>query len=320
MKPAATILATATLTMSLADAQEPAQQEEVQVINDHLHSPASWMMRVQGADGSYAGANGRPSLAATSLCMLAMLGDGSTLRSGPYRTALKKAIRWVQTRQDENGLFAGEAATATRDHAIATYAMIEAIGQSKSRGTLRASGERALAALARVRHPDGGWTVNPATPFTDARSTGWSTLAMLSGAEFGLEAATIQNALTWFDEQRQATPVDHAIAICCSLSAGRDPRKHPGISESADIVIEHAVPTDPEQAFWTTYGLFRLGGPRWKRWQHKIEATVLPQQITDPEDDSYSSWPPAPPFGRERTTALQLLTLSVYYRFSCLVR
>jgi hypothetical protein len=42
----------------------------------------------------------------TGLAMLAMLGDGNTLRAGPYKDNLKRAAGWLRAQQQPNGLSA----------------------------------------------------------------------------------------------------------------------------------------------------------------------------------------------------------------------
>jgi len=287
-----------------------------------VHScPAAepWMIKVQAEDGSYAGADGRPSVAATSLCMLAMLGDGSTLRGGPHKGALKKAFRWLRAQQDRDGRYVGAAAASTRDHALATYAMVEALGLSKWK-LHRVAVEDALTALSRMRHPDGGWTANPATPFSDARTTGWSAMAALSAEHFGFRSAPSKGLLQWFDELRAETVTDEAVRLSCALYAGRDPREHPEMSRAADRIVAQAKLADPEQTYWASYALYQLGGKRWSRWQDKVKAKILASQITDHDDEHATSWAPIAPFGRARTTALQVLTLEAYFRYSRLVR
>jgi hypothetical protein len=67
----------------------------------------------------------------TGLALLAFLGDGSTMRTGPYREVIKKGITWLKEQQQENGLFGQNASNDfIYDHAIATYAMCEAYGLS----------------------------------------------------------------------------------------------------------------------------------------------------------------------------------------------
>src|SRR5690606_1639328 len=71
----------------------------------------------------------------TGLALLAFLGDGSTMRSGPYKEVVKKAVVWLKDQQDQNtGLFGTNLShDFVYDHAIATYAICEAYGLSKTR-------------------------------------------------------------------------------------------------------------------------------------------------------------------------------------------
>ena len=53
----------------------------------------------------FSGADGQPDLEATSLTALALLGAGNTLRSGPYKATLQKAVDWLIARQRSDGSF-----------------------------------------------------------------------------------------------------------------------------------------------------------------------------------------------------------------------
>lgn len=72
---------------------------------------------LQRPDGSWAG-----ELRATSLVLLALLGDGQTLGQGPYREQMRKGLGWLLSQAGKDGdLGGGEAKT----HALATGALAD---------------------------------------------------------------------------------------------------------------------------------------------------------------------------------------------------
>ena len=81
----------------------------------------------------------------TSLSLLAFLGDTNTLRAGPHRDTVKRAVRWLLKQQEHSSGKIGAAAgrEGLRDHAIATWALCEAAGMSALHIPKRAS-QRAL--------------------------------------------------------------------------------------------------------------------------------------------------------------------------------
>ena len=70
---------------------------------------------------------------ATGLAVLAFLGAGNTMRSGPYKDQVKAGVRWLIGQQDQQSGLIGTAQSHDfiYSHAIATWALCEAYGLSK---------------------------------------------------------------------------------------------------------------------------------------------------------------------------------------------
>src|SRR5690606_16942711 len=103
-----------------------------------------WLVRAQAGDGRFpalwrpadAGPDEVPAsehdLRTTAFAALAMLGDGSTMRSGPYRPQVKRAVFWLIGRRDERGrLGFAVGPDWILDHAVATAALCEAASLSE---------------------------------------------------------------------------------------------------------------------------------------------------------------------------------------------
>jgi hypothetical protein len=91
----ATLLATGTK----ARGEEPPREYRT-TINKGLE----YLARSQHKDGHWEGVNGRYTISVTSLCGLAMLCEGSTLREGKYRDNLRRAADYLVDRVQVNGL------------------------------------------------------------------------------------------------------------------------------------------------------------------------------------------------------------------------
>ena len=68
--------------------------------------------------------------------------------------------------------------------------------------------------------------------------------------------------------------------------------------------------------------MFQLGGAPWEAWNHFLKQSVLPHQSAAPHEDG--SWEPDGNWlgvmgGRLASTALNVLTFEVYYRYPPLV-
>ena len=182
---------------------------------------------------------------ATGLALLAFLGKGNTLRSGPHTDVVKKAVKWLRSQQGLNGLFGTNAShDFIYDHAIATYAMCEAYGLSDYK-TLRKNAQKGINYLESHRNPYACWRYQPRDNDNDISVTGWCIMAYKSAKDFGLDINTqaLKTSLVFLDEL-----TDMASGHCGYTQKGELSSRHPG---------DHAqrFPIDKGDAM-TAVGLF----------------------------------------------------------------
>ncbi|MEO6597667.1 MAG: prenyltransferase/squalene oxidase repeat-containing protein, partial [Planctomycetota bacterium] len=340
----------------------------------HIDNALEWLARHQDSDGRWDcdgfmkhDVSGEPcsgpgnavhDVGVTGLALLALLGDGSSLRQGRYRDQVRRAALWLRQQQEENGLIGGAAASDfIYDHAIAAYALCEAYGLS-SYETLRPAAQKALDYLQAHRNPYGAWRYQPRDGDSDTSITGWCVLAMCSGKHFGL--AVDENALriaeTWLasctapdghvgyrraGELSARKPGRHATAfppertdaltavgLFCRYFLGQNPAEQSTMSGAAGR-LRSRQPTWDQQTgtvdfyywYYGTYAMFQVGGPAWRDWSKALGKAVLPTQHTS--GNLKGSWDPIDAWGedggRVYSTALLALTLQVYYRYGRLV-
>lgn len=262
--------------------------------------------------------------------LLAMLGDGSTMRAGPSRLQIRHGVGWLVKQQDDRGRFALRADPEwLGDQAVATYALIEAARLSRYR--LRVpTAARATAALARelaVRRP---------VPGADVRV--WSRLCVLGLQRFAVEAA----AIDWLDADQAAAlatqlraaaePLEQILAALppCELRTARELAAAELLQEVGGLGPEDraAAPAswpvdpaaDPLATFFAAATALRRGKEAWAKVAPGLEAAVIETQITDlARRDVYGTWDPAGSFGAEHgrlgQSAVSMLGLEVYYRY-----
>lgn len=295
----------------------------------------------------------------TGLAMLAMLGDGSSLRSGPYKDHLVRATRWLKSQQGDNGRFGSNAShDFIYDHAIATYAMSEAYGLSKME-PLKPIAQRGINYLESHRNPYSVWRYQPRDNDNDISVTSWCLLACKSGKDFGLQVNN--NALmlgaTYLDqvsgpdgkhgytkpaEGSSRMPGDHATrfpiergealtaaGLFCRFFLGQDPKQKPVMKAAARRLLKKLPKWDVKAGsidhyywYYGTYAIFQMGGNAWKTWSKHINKALLPNQ--DQEGNSAGSWAPKGVWGQQGgrvySTALSVLALEASFRYSRLVR
>ena len=289
----------------------------------------TWFSRHQASDGTWANAAGEPDLEATCLCTLALLGDGSTMRAGPYRLQIKNAMRWLLNQQQADGTFASTGRDCIREQALATYLMVEAAGLSKYR-LLWQPAISGLQAVMAHRDANGGWRSHGDQEHTDARTTGWCTLAILSARRFqdsvpddlNLPASlpATKELLTWFDQHPAKTTEAAAIDLLCRRFAGQAATVRPELLHAANRPLADSQARDAYEVFWTTYALSHVGGTHLQHWQEQLK-DLAATKAHDLEDlYQYGSWPPSGELSRAATTALFALSEQVYYRYAKLLQ
>jgi hypothetical protein len=305
----------------------------------------TWLIARQDADGrwdadgfmrheergAFSGGGGLPGDGAvTGLALLALLGDGSTLRSGPHKAPIKRAVRWLIEQQAAPGGLCSDAGfRAPCHHAIATLALCEAFGMSRYR-SLREPVQRAVDRLGSLRVADdagyGNWPLRDRLVLL-----GWSIKAFGSATEFGLRTPpdAIASILASLDRYRRADPIMvAALELTCRLALRQDPAQVPAIEVAAKLLGDHPpvwdkVDLDLDRCCFAAYALYRLGGARWKLWSsHLCNAIVKTQRLG--AGNARGSWDPVGPGGaiggRVYSTAIGALSQQVFYRYSQLVR
>jgi len=295
----------------------------------------------------------------TGLAMLAMLGDGSTLRSGPYKSQLKLAAKWLQSQQSPNGRFGSNAShDFIYDHAIATYAMCEAYGLSNYK-LIKHSAQKGINYIESHRNPFAVWRYQPRDGDNDLSVTSWCLMAYASAELFKLEVNKNAIKLTevYLDqvstpdgrhgytkqgERSSRMPGDHstrfpidkcetltAAGLFCRYFMGQDPDSKPVMKAAANLLTKKpprwdttAGTIDHYYWYYGTYAMFQAGGHGWKNWSAHLKTALLPTQ--QDEGNQAGSWDPAGVWGeqggRVYSTAMSILSLEAYYRYSRLIR
>lgn len=296
---------------------------------------------------------------ATGLAMLAMLGDGSTLRSGPYKDNLKRAAKWLIQQQHHDGRFGTNAShDFIYDHAIATYAICEAYGLSQYK-LLKKCAQGGINYLESHRNPYSVWRYQPRDNDNDISVTSWCLLACASGDLFKLQVNknAIKLGETYLDqvstpngrhgytkrgERSSRQPGKHgtqfpvekgealtAAGLFCRFFLGQDPKEKPIMKAAADLIV--AKPPKWSEAdgtidfyywYYGTYAMFQMGGNHWRTWNHHLNKAVTKHQIQT--GNAAGSWDPVGVWGdvggRICSTALSVLSLEASYRYARLIR
>jgi hypothetical protein len=318
-----------------------------------------WLAYHQEADGhwdtkKYGAAQFKPDTAMTSLALLAFLGAGHTEKVGGYKDNVKRAVEWLISKQQPNGLVLDKsdvARGAGYSAAMATMALAEAAGMGNVK-TTREAAQKAVDYCTEVHENGDGsekqaWRYDAKSKTEDISVSGWFIMALKSAKVAGLHVnpASFEGAMKFLDQREKKDPAGAA-----GVDAGYGPPKEYGYLDSNGVaprrsaigllgrqfmgvkkdelessvelfVKKGGVPSEKkEDLYYWYYGtlcVFQQGGDVWKRWNEGMKGVLLPTQCT--QGDDAGSWNPigdySTAWGRVGQTAISALCLEVYYRY-----
>ncbi len=327
----------------------------VSYLNDRTTYGLEWLALHQERDGHWNtqkfGAFRKTDTAVTSLALLALLGAGNSEKAGEYQGNVRRAVRWLKSQQQSNGLIfdptdAGNHRGIGYPMAMATLALAEAAGMAEIPET-KASAQRAVDYCAAHQSGTGseklGWRY-AAGQAGDTSVTGWYVMALksakmaklhvpttaLEGARNFLDSVEVQDgtnadAFSYIyrehDEHAESSHRLTAIGTLARIFLGA-PKEAQRASVEA-FVARGGVPEWSEQKtdlYYWYYGslvTFQIGGDVWQRWNEGMVRALDGSQISSGDDAG--SWPVVGPYsdewGRVGQTALACMCLEVYYRY-----
>ncbi len=189
----------------------------------------------------------------------------------------------------------------------------------------------------------------------DTSVTGWMVMALKSAKMSGLiiDEAAMQNAMNWVTEMTDPAtgktgyidmgglpsrltelmtkfPAEKsesmtAVGMLVRIFAEHSAEEDPMISKGADLCIarpptwETTGEIDYYYWYYATLAMFQVGGPRWEKWNAALKTAVIDHQRNVKGECEFGSWDGMDPWckagGRVYATAINCLTMEVYYRY-----
>jgi len=173
-------------------------------------------------------------------------------------------------------------------------------------------------------------------------------------AELEVDGGAFRGAMGWIDKmtepefgrvgyQRRGGPVARTtemmerfpaeqsealtgVGVLTRIFAGEDPQKSEYIQKGADLMSKKPPRWDLDAGtvdyyywYYATLAMFQVGGDHWKKWNKSMKTAIVDNQRTEAGRDERGSWDPVDPWsaegGRVYSTALNCLSLEVYYRY-----
>lgn len=294
------------------------------------------------------GAGGRGDTGVSGLALLAFLGSGHTHQQGPYADRIEKGLIYLRRQQAADGALYGDAKIFARTycHAMATFALSEALVMTDD-PELRPAASRAVGYTLAAQHPvDGGWRYRPGDA-GDTSQLGWQLMALKSAELAGIDIPET----TWTRIERflrrvrrgpsgglaAYTPFSRpsrtmtAEAYFCrqSIAARYNSLVAREAAHEATQSLMRSLPGRGTQNlyFWyyATLALHHAQAAvelpddhphrqAWIEWNKALVAELLTSQNDDGSWSADTVW--GGYGGRVYTTAMAALCLEVYYRYA----
>lgn len=279
--------------------------------------------------------------AATGLALMTYLGAGHTQSEGRYQRIIYRGIYALSdmVKLDKNGASFWDSQGRMYSQGIATMAICEAYAMTGD-PALREPAQAAINYVCYAQDPNtGGWRYTPRTPRLggDTSVMGWQIGALKSGYLSNLSVPTlvVQRAAGFLDLVMTedgsryyydvAKPKGHhactAIGALCRMYMG-EKKSTLGIQQAVEALSKRGPSkSDVYYNYYTAQALFQYTngkGPMWKKWNEKTREMLVATQSH--EGHEAGSWKPqageghGQTSGRLFTTAMNTMTLEVYYR------
>ena len=288
-------------------------------------------------------------LGVTGLAVLAFLGAGHTEKHGTYKYTVRKALDYIMRHQGKDG---GIRVYAHNDpegyaHSICGIALAEAYGMAK--GRTRQAAQRAVdySVMNHQHNVNGvysGWRYSPRQE-PDTSVTGWFIMQLKSakmsglrvpgqgwmGAKNYLDSVTIRPGKGFTYDSiggvayrpLEARGKDFVVRKAMT-AVGLVSRLFLGEHRGSPVVIGAArqmekwpksavLDRDVYTLYYGTLGMFQMGGEHWTSWNKGFRDTLVWQQVK--RGPNVGSWKGGVRGGRTYATAMNALTLEVYYRY-----
>src|SRR6185436_12436209 len=270
-----------------------------------------------------------------------------------FGEVVKSAMRFLLSKQDPDGCVGERVPRHLYSHAMATLALSEAYGMTAA-AVLKEPAQKAVDFLVAAQNPGKGWRYSSKSGDNDTSVTGWAVMALKSAelSNLTFPRTAYEGAVAWFDsvtdEKGRAgynakgtgkvfipginENFDPHETMTAFTMLGRifiEKRKaDPRLGLGANLLVADLPEMNGNKIdfyYWyaASLALFQYDGPEgpmWKTWNEPMKNTLVPAQKSGKDGCKNGSWDPIDRWsaegGRVYATALNTLTLEVYYRYA----
>ena len=280
-----------------------------------------YLAQTQKADGSWPDSYGQIS-GIVGLAMMTFLAHGEAPDEGKYGHVIRRAVDYIVSTQQENGLLAGRSGSSPMySHGFATLALAEVYGVIDDPRVGPAL-KRAVGLIVTAQNRLGGWRYSVGSSDADTTVSGAQMVALRAAANAGIEVPeeTIRRGVAFFKScfcpgggfgyTGPAGPNGPRSGIGLLVLSLCGEYRSPEAKATADFLL--SAGSDQNYFYYGCYygsqAMFQAGGQYWRHWNETITPALVGMQSPD------GSWGgDGSSGGVTAGTAMALLAIEVNY-------
>jgi len=272
-----------------------------------------------------------------------------------FGDVVRKGMQWMMSHQDPEGCVGSRNAMKYMyNHTICALALSEAYGLTGS-NLFKDQSQKAVDFVLLSQNPGKAWRYSYKSGDNDSSVTGWAAMVLKSAEISGLAITSAGYAGTraWYDEVTSESygrvgynmkdtgkvfipgmneQYDHnealtAIGVMSRIFMDKN-KGDPRLSHGCDLLLRQKPQwggnaTDFYYWYYASLALFQFdgpSGPKWKSWNEDMKNALVKNQNVKTAGCKRGSWEPVDRWscegGRVYGTAINALTLEVYYRYA----
>ena len=294
----------------------------------------AYLVKSQAADGSWHDGQSGPGV--TGMALMTLLASGEDPNFGKYSQSVRKAVKSIVNSQDSSTGYLGN---SMYHHGFGMLALAEAYGTVDDRtfwrstsGSQKSIGKALELAVrsaltSQKKNPLGAWRYSPDATDADTSVSGAVLVGLLAARNAGIEVpdASIDRAISYYEGMTsdngnvgysggmggmgQSIARTSISSLVFAISRRQDNRKYQATVENlrANLESTSSSPYKEYARYYQSQALFQGDMEAWEKWNKMLIEKLKGAQH---EDGSFQG-----NFGTTTSTALNLLSLALNYRF-----
>jgi hypothetical protein len=272
-----------------------------------------------------------------------------------FGDVVRKGLQWMMSHQDPEGCVGSRNAQKYMyNHTICALALSEAYGLTGS-NLFKDQAQKAVDFTIAAQNPGKGWRYSYKCGDNDSSVTGWAAMVLKSAEISGLSfpRSGYEGCRAWYDEVTEEAygrvgythkgtgkvfvpglneQFDHhealtAIGVMARIFMDKN-KGDPRLTAGCDLLLRDKPKWEGNLIdfyywYYASLALFQYdgpSGPKWKAWNEDMKNSLVKNQNTGASGCKNGSWETIDRWsgegGRVYATAINALTLEVYYRYA----